>query len=235
MNANVVEEEFNPKDLKGLKRIGVKYNDSEGKSRIIDANVLFLSDNNITLSSSYKDLNLAPPQFVSLKYVYNNALCDADTILDNIKEANGLTYLIIDYPQKVTRTNRRKYYRIKLKRTCVLTCTYDDGKSDSFMSKLVDISLGGVFFHKLETMYDDKYVKMDPEKYVAFNIVLFLDVDVVLKIPARFIRLEKGRVSYRYAFEFLEIEKKISEKLGQFLTKEQIRQRKLQEQAKNNL
>ncbi|MBQ3311994.1 PilZ domain-containing protein [bacterium] len=231
----MVEEAFNPKDLKNLKRIGVKYDNSEGKSRIIDANILFISDNNITLSTEEKDLKLAPPQIVNLKYVFDNALCDADTILDNIKEANGLTYLIIDHPKKVTKINRRKYYRLKLKRTCVLTCTYEDGRSDSFLSRLVDISLGGVFFHKLESMSKDDYVKIDPEKYVAFNIVLFLDVDVVLKIPVRFVRQEKGRVSYRCAFEFLEMKKKSAEKLGQFLTKEQIKQRKLHEQAKNNL
>ena len=222
------EVDFNPKELKALKRIGVKYNDSEGKSRIIDANIIFISDNNITLTSEEKGLNLAPPQMVNLKFVLDNALCDGDTILDSIKEANGLTYLIIEHPKKLTKINRRKYFRIKLKRTCVLNCTYEDGRSDSFISRLVDISLGGVFFHKLESMSKDDYVKIDPSKYVAFNIVLFLDVDVVLKLSARFIRQEKGRVSYRYAFEFVEVKKKNAEKLNQFLTQEQIKQRKKQ-------
>jgi len=222
------EVDFNPKELKKLKRIGVKYNDSEGKSRIIDANIIFVSDNNITLTSEEKGLNLTPPQIVNLKFVLDNALCDGYTILNNIKVANGLTYLIIDHPKKLTKINRRKCYRIKLERTCVLNCTYEDGRSDSFIARLVDISLGGVFFHKLESMSNDDYVKIDPSKYVAFNIVLFLDVDVVLKLSARFIRQEEGRVSYRCAFEFLEMKKKNEEKLNQFLTQEQIKQRKKQ-------
>ena len=221
-----VEDVFNPKDLKVAERIGVKYNDSAGNSRIIDANIIFFSDNNITLSTSDRELKIEPPQIVSLKYVYENALCDADTILSSVKKANGLTYLIVDYPKKVIRVNRRRYYRIKLKRTCVLTCTYDDGKSDSFISQLVDISLGGLFFHRLETMYNDEYVKIDPSKYVAFNVVLFLDIDVVIKLAVRYIRQEKGRVSYRYAFEFLEMKKNVSEKLNKYITREQIQQRK---------
>ena len=224
--------DFNKNDLKVLKRIGIKYEDSDGTSHIADANIIFISDNNLTVSFSDRaGFDLSSMQPVVLKYVFNNMLCDAETTLSDVKKANGLTYLIINYPKTVTQINRRKYFRIKLERTCVLNCTYEDGRSDSYISRLVDISLGGVFFHKLESMYSDNYVKIDPSVYKSYNIVVFLDVDIVLKIPARYIRQEKGRVSYRYAFEFLEIKKASAEKLSQYLTKEQIRQHKLQDKA----
>lgn len=229
----MAEVDFNPAELKALKRIGVKYEDSDGKSRTIDANITFLSDNNLTLSfSGNKDFNPDCPHSVSLTYAINNALCIADTTLNSIRRANGLTFLIIQYPQKVMQINRRRYYRIRLKRTCVLVCTDEYGNSESFVTRLVDISLGGLLFHKLESMYSDDYVKIEPSKYKYFHMVLFLDIDVVVKLSARYVRQEKGRVSYRYAFEFLEMKKSTAEKLSKYLTKEQIRQHKLQEQAK---
>lgn len=78
--------DFNPNELKNLKRIGIKYDDSEGKSHIVDANIIFLSDNNLTVSiSGSAELDLRCQQGIVLKYVLNNMLCDAETTLIDAK------------------------------------------------------------------------------------------------------------------------------------------------------
>ena len=223
-----MEEEFNPKEIKNLKRVAVKYIDSENNQRIFDADVVFVSEKNITLSSVEKGLKLDAPQMVTLKYFQENAMCDADTILDCVKIANGQIYLIVDNPKKVKRINRRKYYRIALKRVCVLVATDKKGNTNSYMSRLVDISLGGLLIHKLESMVSDNYVKIEPADYKSFNIVLFLDIDIVLKLSARFVRYEKGRVSHRYGFEFTNMKKEDIAAIGQYITKEQVKRRQKQ-------
>ena len=219
--------DFSPLQLKSLERIGVRYTTRDGSSKIIDTSIVFLSDNNLTVSfSGNKDFKPDCPQDISLKYVLNNEFCSADTILSDIKSAHGLTYFIIQYPEKVSQVNRRKYYRISMRRACVLIVTDEDGNSKSYMSRLVDISIGGLLIHKLESMFSDEYVKIEPSKYKYFNVVLFLDIDVVLKLSARYIREEKGRVSYRYAFEFTDIKQTDIDMISKYVTKEQIRQRK---------
>ena len=74
-------------------------------------------------------------------------------------------------------------------------------------------------------MVNNKYVQIEPSNYKNFNIVLFLDIGAVLKLPVKYIRQEKGNVSYRYAFEFKNISRDDSEIISKYIMKEQIKQR----------
>lgn len=124
--------------------------------------------------------------------------------------------------------NRRKYIRVGLKRHCVLICTDEYGNSKSYMSRSIDMSLGGVLIHKLESMFSNDYVRINPADFRYFNIVLFLDIDVVLKLSANYVRQEKGRVSYRYGFEFVGVNNEDLGTVSKYITQEQLRQRKQQ-------
>ena len=133
-------------------------------------------------------------------------------------------------PKKIEHRQNRKYFRITLKRTCVLVATDEEGNSTAFMSKLVNISAGGILMHKLETMFESKYVAINPDDYAFFTVVLFLDVDLVLKLSANYVRQEQAdEATPSYAFEFIEMKNRDINAISKYLTKkqlEQIKQRK---------
>ena len=79
-------------------------------------------------------------------------------------------------------------------------------------------------------MFDNTYVSIDPAAFSYFNIVLFLDLDIVLKLSARFIRHEKQSDSDRYAFEFTRMKQCDIDTISNYVTKEQVERLKLQMQ-----
>ena len=95
------------------------------------------------------------------------------------------------------------------------------------MSRLIDISAGGVLIHQLETMFSDTYVSINPDDYVRFNLVLILGTNIVLKMNARYVREEKTNKSHKYAFEFIEPDEKNTNIISKFVTQEQVQMLKI--------
>ena len=136
-------------------------------------------------------------------------------------------------PSRMNRRQNRKYYRVNLKRTCVLFVTDKEGNSTAFMSKMVDVSAGGVLIHKLESMFSNEIIIINPSDYEYFNIVLFLDLDIVLKLQARPVRTENMETSPRYAFEFIKMKQSDIDIISKYVTKEQVEQLKMQNKLKH--
>ena len=107
-----MEAKFNISDLTYIKKIGIRYLNSENKVQFVDADIKFISENNITAVFLYKsDFDLNAPQEITIKYATPDGLCSADAIVSAIKKVGEFLYLTIDIPKKMIITNQRKYYR----------------------------------------------------------------------------------------------------------------------------
>ena len=223
------EVSYNLADLSNLKYVKVAYTGLDNKSHEVVTDVQQLGEELISVYFRYKaKFDIKYPQQVTVKFITDGGMFVAESLLQEIKKSDSYVYFTIMPPAKMIKRQERKYYRIQLKRACVLVATDKSGNSSCFMSRLVDISAGGVLIHKLESMYNSDIVSINPQDYKRFNIVLFLDIETVLKLTARFVRQEKNDVSYRYAFEFTEIQQKDVDTISKYVTKEQVEQLKLQ-------
>lgn len=228
----MTEIAYSNASLSNLKYVKIDYV-ADDKLHEIKTEVKFIRDNLIQVYfRSRKDFDLKYPQLVSAKFVAEDCLYTAEVTLNDVQRADNFIYLDLIPPKVMDRRQNRKYYRICLKRTCVLIATDRTGRSTAFMSRLVDVSAGGLLIHQLESMFDSTYINIDPSEYVQYNIVLFLDLDIVLKLSARYVRQEKAEVSNRYAFEFINIKQSDVDTISQYVTKEQVEQLNLQQKLK---
>ena len=220
---------YNTADLSNMKYVKVTYTGLDDKQHEVTTDVQLLGEEVISVFFRHKlNFDIKYPQNVKIKFVTDGGMFIAESVLQEIKKSDNYVYLNILPPAKMVKHQERKYYRIQLKRACVLVATDFNGNSNCFMSRLVDISAGGVLIHKLESMYTSDFVTINPGDYSNFHIVLFLDIETVLKLSARYIRQEKNDVSYRYAFEFTNMKQKDVDIISKYVTKEQIEQLKLQ-------
>ena len=225
----MTEMGYNAAELSKLRYVKVIYTGLDNKQHEIKTEVKFLGEALISLYFRYKQcFDIQYPQEVTIKFV--TGLYIAKSTLQEIKKDDNLVYFTIVPPARMEKRQNRRYYRINLKRTCVLVATDANGNSSGYMSRLVDVSAGGLLIHKLESMFSDEYVTIDPLSYKYFNIVLFLDIDTVLKLSAKFIRWEKGEESSRYAFEFMRMKQSDIDTISKYVNKEQIEQLKMQQQ-----
>jgi len=225
----MTEMNYNTADLSKLKYIKVVYTGLDSGWHEVKTEVKFMGTELISLYfRDNRGFNINYPQKVTIKFVCEDGLYTAQSTLQKIEKVDELVYFTILPPARMDKRQNRKYFRINLKRTCVLIATKKDGNSAAYMSRLVDVSAGGVLIHQLESMFNDKYVSIDPINYDYFNIVLFLDLNIVLKLSARFIRHEKADESDRYAFEFVRMKPGDIDTISKFVTREQVEQLKLQ-------
>ena len=226
------ETTYNIKDLSNLKYISVVYTDLNGNLHEAKTEIKHIDTEIIELYfKDRKDCNIDIQQMVTIKFICEDGLYKAKSTLKKFEKIDNNIYLSILPPNALNKQQNRKYYRINLKRTCVLICTDAEGHSDAFMSKMVDVSAGGVLIYQLESMFDNEFVSIYPAAYEYFNIVLFLDLDTVLKLSARFVRQVKAEKIDRYAFEFIKMKQADIDKISKFVTKEQVEQLKAQKQS----
>ena len=226
---------YNTADLSKLKYVKVIYTGLDSNLHEVKTEVKFIGNELIALyfRDYNRGFNINYPQKVTVKFVCEDGLYSAQSVLQKIEKVDDIVYFTILPPGKMDKRQNRKYYRINLKRTCVLITTKKDGTSSAYMSRLVDVSAGGVLIHRLESMFNDKYVSIEPKDYDYFNIVLFLDLDIVLKLSARYIRHEKAEDSDRYAFEFTRMKPADTDTISKYVTKEQVEQLKMQNKTNN--
>ena len=230
-----MEKSFINADLTRVRDVRVTYTDLDDNSQEIFAEVNFISDTLISLYfHSKEDFNINYPQTITIKFITERGLFIAKATLQEVKKQDSFVYFTILAPKKIEHRQNRKYYRINLRRTCVLVATDEEGNSTAFMSRLVNISACGILMYKLETMFDSKYVAINPEDYDFFTVVLFLDIDIVLKLSARYVRQEQQPESPpSYAFEFIEMKNRDINTISKYLTKKQLEQ--IKKQKKLNL
>lgn len=229
----MAEINYNTADLSKLKYVKVAYTDSDGVLHEVRTEVKFLGSDNVSLYfRNNREFKANYPQQVAVKFVAEDALYSAEATLQKIEKVDTFVHFTISPPQRMDRRQNRKYYRINLKRACILIATDKNGSSTAYMSRVVDVSAGGVLIHKLESMFDDKIISIEPSNYERFNIILFLDLEIVLKLSAKFIRQEKADKFERYAFEFINIKPSDVDTISKYVTKEQVEQLKLMQKIK---
>ncbi len=229
------EINYNAADLSKMKYVKVTYTGLDNKQHDIKTEAKFIGESSISVYFRSKlDFDIKYPQEVTVKFVTDGGLFIARSVLQEIKKSDNFVYLTIEPPAKMTKRQERKYYRINLNRACVLVATNKDDCYNVFVSKLVDVSAGGVLIHRLESMLNNEIVAVNPSDYKNYNIILFLDIDTVLKLSARYVRHEKTEESYRYAFEFTNTKQKDIDTISKYVTKEQVEQLRLQRKTDNN-
>ena len=227
------ESVFDTKVLPNIAQVEVIYKGLDNNLHQANTEIKNISKENFIVNFAYEgEFTIEHPQSVDIRFVIDNALYISKTTLSYVKRVGKEIYFTIMMPKMMSLVQKRKYYRIKLERSCVLIATDENGNSTSFLSRVVDISAGGILMHKLESMYDDKYVNIEPEKYKKFNIVLFLDVDVVLKLSARYVRFEKANRLKKYAFEFTKMNLNDINTISKYVAKEQLIQLKANQNNK---
>ncbi len=230
-----MEQRFSNADLSKIKDVKVIYTDLDDKTHEVSTEVNFISDILISLYfRCNKEFDINYPQTITVKFITERGLFIAKATLQEVKRLEDFIYLTILSPKKIDHRQNRKYFRINLKRTCVLVGTDEGGDSTAYMSKLVNVSAGGILMHKMETMFESKYVAIEPNDYDFFTIILFLDIDLVLKLAARYVRQEQiDEPTPSYAFEFIEMKPRDINAISKYLTKKQLEQ--IKQEKKLNL
>lgn len=211
-------------ELYNLKYIKLTYTDLDNNINEIRTEYDFLGDQILSVFfKTEEDFNIKYPQEVALKFITDEAVYITKTTLYEIKRAKDkLVYLTLATPTLMDYQQNRKFFRIKIDRVCVLVATDKEGNSTTFMSRIIDLSAGGVLLHQIETMFTDDFITIDTSKYVKYNIVLILGINTVLKLNARYVRQDKSDVSQRYAFEFIDNDEKNINTISKFVTQEQV-------------
>lgn len=220
----MTEVNYREAELYNLKYIKLVYTDLENNTKDVRTELDFLGDQILSVFfKTEEDFNIKYPQEVTLKFITDEAIYIAKTTLYEIKRSKeNRIYLTLASPTVLDQQQNRRYFRIKLDRVCVLVATDKEGNSETYMSRLIDVSAGGVLLHQVETMFTDDFISIDIDKYEKFNIVLILGVSTVLKMNARYVRQEKSDKSYRYAFEFINNSEKNINIISKFITQEQV-------------
>jgi c-di-GMP-binding flagellar brake protein YcgR len=156
----------------------------------------------------------------------------AKAVLQEIKKVDDIVYFSVLPPIKMTKRQERRFCRVELSRTGVLVANGTNGGSTTYLSKTINLSGGGVLINNIEKMSSPDFVEIDPSLYDNYYVIIFLEQDLVLKLPARYIRTERVNGNYRYAFQFVRINEKFRDVICKYVTNEQIRQLKLQNRYK---
>ena len=223
------EMSFDEADLSRLKYVKIVYTGPDGESQEIKTQAKFIrSDLTSLFLNSSDDFDINYPQDIVVKFVAEDASYEGQATLQKIERGRTLVAFTITSPKTVERCQNRRYYRINLKRECVLVATDSEKHSSAFLARVIDVSGCGILVNKLETMFSSGYVAIDPAKYEQFHIILFLDIDKVLKLPARFVRQDATEGAGKYAFEYTDIKQNDIDLISKYVTKEQIEQINLQ-------
>ncbi len=220
---------FSRADLSRLQCIKMAYTDLDEMSREIKTEVKYLGDKYITVFfKCEEDFNINYPQQVYLRFICDGTVYAADSALLGIKRTNTYVFLTLESPKELVIRQNRRYYRIKLDRVCILLATNNEDHCEAYMSRTIDISAGGVLLYKMESMYDNSPITMEPNNYKCYNIVLILGLNTILKLSARYVRHEQTEKGYKCAFEFMDVSEKERDMLCKFVAQEEVEQLKLQ-------
>ncbi len=180
-------------------------------------------DNEVDKNIEGNKFNVNCPQPVMLKFVFNEILYVSHAQLVEVHSKGSKVIFKLKAPDVLRFQQHRRFYRINLKRLCVLIASNSQGSSDVFVARSINLSAGGVLINRLETIsQDNKFVSINPEDYEAFNLILVIELEKVLKLSARYVRQEEGAKSWRYGFEFINISKDKIDFINKYVIGKQI-------------
>ena len=168
-----------------------------------------------------------------MKFVIGELLYVAKAELKGIEIKAAKIFFSLKAPDVLKFEQHRRFYRIDLKRLCILTGTTKEGSSDVYVARSINLSAGGVLINRLETMEDNKYAVINPEKYNKFSMIIMLEMDKILKLKARYVRQEEGKKSWRYAFEFIDISEDKINYISKYVIGKQIEELSTEFNIKN--
>ena len=176
------------------------------------------------------DFDINYPQEVTIKFVTYDAMYYAQATLQEIKKSDNRIYFSVIPPTKMIRQQKRKYARVELERSCVLAITDEYGRCTTYLTKSINLSACGILLHNLETLDSNDILKdkVEMSKHAWYNIVIFMEPDVVIKLFAMYVRHECINNSHRYAFRFFNTKQKDIDLIGKCITNEQLKLLKLQ-------
>ena len=213
-------EYYDPALLSSVKYVKILYSGTDGEIKELSTDVKFIGDKLISLYSSAKeDFNRVYPQEIILKFITDDAVYVAKSILKEFKIINELFYYYVSPPERIIKQQLRKYNRVNLRRTCILVVSDNRGIDTAYLSKSVNISASGILLNELETMFDKNFVEIELSKYDCYHIVICLENDLVFKLFARFVRHDNVNGMHRYAFNFLNMKNDEILALDKYLTK----------------
>lgn len=224
---NPNEMYYETKKLSDLKYIKVIYMGLDNKFHEIKTDVKFIGDSLISLYfNNNQDFNINYPQDIVLKMVTPDAMYIAQAVLHEIKKADKTIWFSVVPPTKMVMRQDRKFNRANIVRPCVLSAYDGVDKGQVYLARSVNLSGSGVLIHKPETMDDDEIIELHPSSIDLYNILLFMDTDIILKLCARYIRTTKHEDSHGYAFQFIQTDKKNTDIICQEVTNELAKQPK---------
>lgn len=170
-----------------------------------------------------KEFEIECPQQILVKFIIEDLLYVAEATLQEVNVRRPRVYFKIKAPEILNFQQHRRFYRIDLKRLCLLIVTNKEGNSTAFIAKSINLSAGGVLINRLETLTEDnKYVRINHEEYENFNLVIVLEPDKVLKLSARYVREEEGKKSWKYGFEFTDMPQEKTDYINKYVIGKQI-------------
>ena len=230
---NPNEMYYETKPLSTIKYVKVVYMGLDDKYHEIKTDVKFIGESLISLYFKYSyDFNINYPQDVKLKMVTADAMYIARAVLQEIKKSDKTVYFSVIPPVKMVRRQERKYSRANINRSCVLNVCDEKGIGEVYLAKTVNISGSGILINNPESMQNEDIIELNLSTEKYYNIILFLDADVILKLPARFVRTTENDGLTGYAFQFLDLEQKIIDIICKYVTNEQIRQLRMQQRVR---
>ena len=187
----------------------------------------------ITEEKESREFDIECPQEIMLKFVIGDLLYIAKSTLKQVDVKATKVYFRISAPKILELQQQRKYYRIDIKRFCLLVGVNKEGNSTAFVARSINLSAGGVLINRLESMTSNKYITINPEDYEIYHLIIVLEMDQVLKLSARYVRQEEGRKSYKYAFEFVDIPEQKTDFISKYVIRKQLEELRYEHDLKN--
>ena len=222
---------FNISNFSSLQYIKIIFLDSGNELYEVQADS-YKIDKNITqlYVNNKKIYNIECPIGAVLKLVMADSIHFAKTILNNVRNIDNRLIFILDTPTKTIQQQNRKYYRINKERPCVLLIN-NKNNNRICIAKTVNISKGGVLICDTESLYNDEKRNLKLSDGDDCHLAIFIKHNLKIKSYAKYIRTEHINDSYRYAFQFFDMQQPYINELDKYITAEEF---KLLQSVKNN-
>ena len=229
-----VEISYDLQELHNLKYVKLIFKRIDGKYHEIATKIKFVGEHLVSLYCKYdKNINMKCPQEVIVKFITDDYMYLSKATMKDAKILDDLLFFTILPPQNMIKQQKRKYYRADLDCLCMLEIIDKNNKSTAYIAKSVNISANGILIHKLETLHSDGFVELEMSAEDYYNIVIFLEPDLVFKQQAKFIRQERKNNICRYAFHLISTNGQYVDAICKYVTNEQLKQ--LQKQKEKDV
>ena len=219
---------FSTSKFSSLQYVKIVYVDQNKELYEIKTEVQTINNDTIRLFADKNDgIDITCPCGVALKFVTNDAIYFAKTVLNDIKNINNRIVLFLDAPRKTIRQQKRKFFRINMERPCAIFVN-NNNNAQAYTAQSVNISIGGILLYNVESMLnEEEQTRFTPSKDDSCYIAIFLEQDLKITVCAKFVRSEYVDGSYRYAFQFINMPLKYINPFNKYMTSAELKLLKL--------